>query len=104
MNQEVLQPVYLAAPKEVKWKQIASEFSKQWHMPNCIGGMDGKHIAIKAPNDSGSAYFNYKKHHSIGLFAVCHANYMFTHVNIGSYGSQSDGGILRVYIWTKFEK
>ncbi|KAJ8926693.1 hypothetical protein NQ314_020909 [Rhamnusium bicolor] len=26
---EVLQPIYLAAPKKVKWKQIASEFSKQ---------------------------------------------------------------------------
>ncbi|KAJ8930277.1 hypothetical protein NQ314_016930 [Rhamnusium bicolor] len=85
---QALQPVHLAPPETVKWKQIACDFFEQWQMPNCVGA------AIKAPNESGSAYFNYKKYHSIILFAVCDANYMFTHVNIGSYGSQSDGGIL----------
>jgi hypothetical protein len=57
--------------------------------------MDGKHVQIQAPAKSGSLYFSYKKTSSVVLLACADANYKFIFVDIGAYGSNSDGGIFR---------
>jgi hypothetical protein len=57
--------------------------------------MDGKHVQIQAPAKSGSLFFNYKKTFSVVLLACADANYKFIFVDIGAYGSNSDGGIFR---------
>lgn len=52
-----------------------------------------ENIIIQCPPNTHSQYFNYKGTFSIVLLALVDGNYNFTCVDIGSYGSQSDGGI-----------
>ena len=89
----VLKEKYLAFPNQEQWNHISSEFSTKWNFPNCIGAIDGKHIALKCPANRGSEFYNYKNFHSIVLLASVDANYCFTVIDIGASGRESDGGI-----------
>ncbi|XP_026667908.1 uncharacterized protein LOC113464110, partial [Ceratina calcarata] len=64
------------------WKRTADNFWAKWNFPNCIGVLDGKHVVIEAPANSGSQYYNYKKTFSI---------------DVGGYGKSSAGGIFANY-------
>lgn len=89
---EELQPTYMAAPTQQQLKNVIKEFYKRWNFPNCIGAIDGKHCKINCPANTGSTYFNYKKHFSVVLQAVADADYKFLVVEVGGAGRQSDGG------------
>ncbi|XP_021947788.1 protein ALP1-like [Folsomia candida] len=81
-------------PTASTWINNENQFRTKWNFPHACGSLDGKHIRIKCPSASGSLYFNYKTYFSIVLMALSDADFKFTAVDIGSYGSESDGGIL----------
>jgi hypothetical protein len=83
---------YRASPTEI-FQEIAKDLDIRWNTPNCVGNIDGKHIRIKSPLNSGSHYLSYKQYHSIVLQAVVDANLKFVTVDAGAYGKQSDGGV-----------
>ena len=91
---DALNTLYVRAPSnQQEWKGISDQFESQWNFPNCVGAVDGKHIIVQAPSNSGSSFFNYKGTHSIVLMAVCDAYYRFILLDIGDTGRHSDGGV-----------
>ncbi|CAH1966900.1 unnamed protein product [Acanthoscelides obtectus] len=64
-----MEHIYLPEPTENIWKKCAEEFENRWGFPNCIGSVDGKHVTIKRPNNSGSNYWCYLHKYSIVLMA-----------------------------------
>ncbi|KAM4049142.1 uncharacterized protein ACNLHF_006590 [Anomaloglossus baeobatrachus] len=86
---------YIEFPKTVEeWQKIASDFEHLWQFPNCGGALDGKHVRITQPLNSGSYFYNYKGYFSIILMALVNANYEFIAVDVGMNGRVSDGGVL----------
>lgn len=71
--------------------RIEAYFREKLNLPNCVGALDGKLIEIFAADNSGSLYFKY---FSTNLLAICDALKSFIYVDIGSYGQQTDGGVL----------
>jgi hypothetical protein len=89
---------------EEEWKEVSNEFLIRWNFPHCIGAMDGKHVAINCPANSGSNFYNYKNFFSIVLFTIVDADYKFVYVDVGKNGRISDGGIFaNTPIYTKLE-
>ena len=70
-----LAPQYLPSPTKEDWERAATDFEELWQLPNCIGAIDGKHVALEKPSGSGTVYHNYKGFCSIVLLAVADAKY-----------------------------
>lgn len=82
-------------PSEEGWNDIAKGFQEHANFPNCLGAIDGKHVRIIKPQDSGSLYYNYKHFFSVVLLAVCDVNFVFTFIDVGSYGKASDSTVYK---------
>ena len=91
----ILQPMCLPIPAQETWINNAAAFTRLWNYPMCVGAVDGKHVRIRKPGRAGSMYYNYKDYNSIVLQAVVDANKMFTIIDVGDYGKNSDGSVLR---------
>ncbi|XP_074039919.1 uncharacterized protein [Leptinotarsa decemlineata] len=92
---EVLKKYVKMPSSPEEWLLVAEQYEELWNFPNCLGAMDGKHIALQAPINSGSEYYNYKSHFSIVLFALVDANYNFIFADTGCQGRISDGGVFK---------
>lgn len=91
----VLKDIYMPIPDIAQWKKISERFRLLWNLPNCMGALDGKHCRVEKFPNSGSSNFNYKSFHSIVLMACCDADGLFTLIECGYAGRNSDGGIFR---------
>lgn len=89
----VLQDYIRIADSEEKWTEIAERFHSRWNFPGCCGAIDGKHIRIKCPANSGSDFYNYKGYFSTVLFAMVDSNYEFLYIDVGSNGRMNDSSI-----------
>ena len=76
-----------------EWREVSEQFKNRWNFQHTLAAIDGKHIAIRAPPNSGSLYFNYKGFFSIVMLAAVDADYKFLWVDIGANGSASDAQI-----------
>ena len=81
-------PLYVKAPStEREWKDVSDQFECLWNFPHCVGAIDGKHIVVQAPPNSGSTFFNYKGTHSVVLMAACaDAHYRLILIDVGDTG------------------
>ncbi|XP_067118748.1 uncharacterized protein [Centruroides vittatus] len=91
-----LKGTYMKVPQtEEEWQNIAEGFFERWQLPNCCGSIDGKHIVLQCPANTGSLNYNYKGRFSKILMAVADAHYKFIYIDFGHYGSESDGGVFQ---------
>ncbi|XP_069615947.1 uncharacterized protein [Ranitomeya imitator] len=88
-----LNEVVMPEPKMEDWVKIATGFQNNCDFPNCIGAVDGKHIRVRKPPNSGSQFYNYKQFFSVVLLAVADSNYRFIIVDIGAYGRTGDSRV-----------
>lgn len=91
---EVLTPIEMPEPTAATWLHSARLFHEMWQFPHCIAAIDGKHVQILAPKNSGSMFHNYKHTKSIVLLTLVDASYRFVVADVGAFGKNSDGGIL----------
>ena len=70
---------------------IAQQFEDTWNMH--IGAINGEHVQIKCPRNTGSLYHNYKGF-SLVVLAICGANYFFMLFDVGQYRSNNGSGVL----------
>jgi hypothetical protein len=80
---------------EEDWINIADKFYDRTNFPNVIGAVDGKHVRVVKPDNSGSKYFNYKKYFSQVLMAWVDADYKFVFIDVGSLGGMSDSTVFK---------
>jgi len=99
----VLQPFEMSEPNKETWLKKSAELYKFTSFLNCVGNVDGKHIRMQCPPNTGSDYFNFKKYFSIVLMAVADANYYFTATDVGSYGREGDSCVFKESnFWKRF--
>ena len=75
------------------WMNVAKDFYNMWNYPMLLGALDGKHVNIQAPSNSGSHNFNYKQRFSVVLLALADAHLRFLYIDVGTNGRVSDGGV-----------
>jgi len=64
------------------WKEVAEKYESRWQLPHCCGALDGKHICIARPHNSGSMFFNYKGFFSIVLMELVDADCIFIYIQM----------------------
>ena len=72
-----------------KWKELEREFRIRWNVPNALGAIDGKHVALKKPKNTRALYHNYSGFFFIVMLALMDGQYKFRWVDVFTAGSCS---------------
>ncbi|CAH9097124.1 unnamed protein product, partial [Cuscuta europaea] len=87
----------LIVPKDPEFKdvpiQIGNDERYMPHFKNCIGAIDGTHIAITVPEEEQLRYRGRKGIPTTNVLAVCDFDLLFTYVLTGWEGSAHDSRI-----------
>ncbi|XP_040067830.1 uncharacterized protein LOC120841069 [Ixodes scapularis] len=90
----VLRDDFLKVPSSpAEWKAVAQGYQDLWQFPHCVGALDGKHVALVPPHETGAQFRNYKGFFSIVLMALVDADLNFIFVDVGRNGRMNDSGI-----------
>ena len=76
-----------------EWKELKRELRIRWNVPHALGALEGKHVALKKPKNTGTLFHNYKGFFSIVILALADGQYKFRWVDVGMAGSCSDAQI-----------
>lgn len=91
---DIFAPEVVKCPvEEDDWKEVAQLFQDRWNVPHACGALDGKHVRLRCPANSGSEYHNYKGFFSVVLMALVDADYKFIWADVGATGHESDAQI-----------
>ena len=80
-------------PNVEEWCEVIEKVASRWNFPYTMGAIDGKHIVLKAPHNSGTVYHNYKGFFSIILLALVDAGYKLLWVDVEASKSTSDHAV-----------
>ena len=94
---EELHPLHMPLPTTESLKNNANEFENVWIFPHVFDCLDGKHICIACPTDSGAMFLNYKKYFSVVLQGLVDVNYKFITVDMG--GGVSGNKAMKAHFW-----
>ncbi|KAJ1138694.1 hypothetical protein NDU88_005075 [Pleurodeles waltl] len=86
---------YIVFPQVEDLPTVKGDFYALGHIPNIIGAIDGKHVALVLPCRSEQVYRNLKSYHLMNVHMVCLADQYISHVNAKFPGSVHDAYILR---------
>ena len=91
-----LVPRYINLPNESQIPTTIASNSKFYPLfSDCIGALDGTHVAAKVPAHEAAAFRNRKGYLSQNVLACCDLdNMLFTYVLAGWEGSAHDGAVL----------
>lgn len=98
---ETFQPDHMGSVSVEYFKRVSKNYFVNWGMPQAIGAIDVRHIPIRKPGNTGSRFRNYKGFYSMALQAVVDDNCRYLYIDVGGYGSQSDGGTFKASLFYK---
>ena len=73
---------YVHFPQGESLRDIIAGFKHKWGFPQTVGAIDGTHIPIVKPQESGADYYNRKGYYSILMQAVVDFRCLFLDIYI----------------------